>query len=185
MLLLFSVLIATCSGDGEDATNGGAGADTTEPALDDGNGGNGDSAGDGGSPGSGSATLTIGDESWSFDDVRCGFSQEETFLRKQSFYLSAFGETAEGVRIELSATILDEQEDGRYEGDGVSYVVSLVDAEDDENPTLNWVSITGLFSEVEPVILVDGKNVTADTTFTDHVTITGDKIPGTLRATCP
>lgn len=50
---------------------------------------------------------------------------------------------------------------------------------------MNWVSLTGLFSEVEPVILVDGKNVTADTTFQDHVTISGEEIPGTLRATCP
>lgn len=50
---------------------------------------------------------------------------------------------------------------------------------------MNWVSLTGLFSEVEPVILVDGKNVTAETTFQDHVTISGEEIPGTLRATCP
>lgn len=150
-----------------------------------GNGGSGDSSGGGGSPGLGSATLTIGDESWSFDDVRCGFSQEETFLRKQSFYLSAFGETADGVRIELSATILDDQENGRYEGDGVSYAIILEDAQDYENPTLSWVSLTGLFGEVEPVIQVDGKNVTADTIFQDHVTISGDKIPGTLKAACP
>ena len=183
MLLLFSVLTAACSSDVEDAANGGADADASEPALDQGNSGNGGSGGADESQGSGNATLTIGDESWSFDNVRCGFSQEETFLRA-SFHLSAFGETAEGVRIELSAAILDKQEDGRYKGKGVSYVVSLVDAEDDENPTLNWTSITGLFGEVEPVILVEGKNVTADTTFTDYVTITGAKIPGTLQATC-
>ena len=185
MLLLFSVLTAACSSDGEDAANGGAGADASEPALDQGNSGDGGSGGAGESQGSGSATLTIRDESWSFDNVLCWFSQEETFLRKQSFLLSAFGETAEGVRIELSVAILDGQDDGRYEGKGVSYAVSLIDAEDDENPTLNWTSITGLFAEVEPVILVDGKNVTADTTFTDYVTITGAKIPGTLQATCP
>jgi hypothetical protein len=162
MLLLVCALISACSSESEDVGNG-----------------------DGGSPGSGSATLTIGDESWSFDEVRCGFSQEETFLPKQSFYLSAFGSTAEGVQIELSATILDEQEDGRYFGNGVSYAVSIVDAEDSESPTFEWVSLTGLFGEVEPVIQVDGKNVTADTSFRDHVTITGNEIPGTLRATCP
>lgn len=99
--------------------------------------------------------------------------------------MSAFGESADGVRIELNATILDDQNEGRYEGKGVSYVVGIEDVEDYENPTLNWVSLTGLFSEVEPVILVDGKNVTADTTFQDHVTISGEEIPGTLRATCP
>jgi hypothetical protein len=149
------------------------------------NSSHGNSGVSGGSPGSGSATLTIGDESWSFDDVRCGFSQEETYLPMQSFVLSAFGETATGIRIELSAVILDDQRAGRYEGKGVSYAVSLFDAVDDENPALNWASLTGLFWEVEPVIKVDGKNVMANTTFQDNVTLSGDKIPGTLQATCP
>ena len=109
MLLLFGVLITACGSDGGDA----------------GNGGNGDSGAGGGSQGSGSATLSIGDESWSFSTVLCGFSQEETFHPKQSFYLSAFGETAEGVRIELNAAILDDKNEGRYEGKGVSYAVGI------------------------------------------------------------
>jgi len=189
MLVLFGVLIAACSSDSDDGGNDGNGTDATEPA-DDGDGGDAtepadDGDGDGGSSGSGSATLTIGDESWTFGDVFCAFSQEETFLRSQSFTLSASGETAEGVRIELTAGILDEQEDGRYEGDGVSYAVSVDDVDNSENPTLSWVSLSGLFVEVDPVIQVDGKNVTADTTFQDHVTITADEIPGTLQATCP
>jgi len=147
--------------------------------------GDGNGVGGGSLPGSGNATLTIGDESWSFDNVRCGFSQAETYLPVQSFVLNAFGETVTGIRIELSVTILDDQKDGRYEGKGVSFAVVLVDAEDDENPSLNWVSLTGLYHEVEPVIQVDGKNVTADTTFQDHVTPTGEEISGSLQATCP
>lgn len=192
MLVLFGVLIAACSSDSDDGGSDGDGADATEPAnggdgdatepADDGDG---DGGGDGGSPGSGNATLTIGDESWSFDDVVCAFSLEQTFIRKQSFTLSAFGETAEGVGIELTVAILDEQEDGRYERDGVSYGILLDDVDNSENPTLAWVSQAGLFGEVEPVILVDGKDVTSDTTFVDHVIITGEEIPGTLRATCP
>lgn len=169
MLLLYGALVTACNSDGEEA----------------GNSGNGKSGGDGGTPGSGSATLTIGDESWSFDKVLCGFSQEETFLPQQSFVLSAFGETAEGVRIELSVAILDDQNTGRYEGDGVSFGVFLNDGEDGDDHTLNWVSQIGLFGDVEPGIQVDGKNVVADMPFQDHVNITGEKIPGTLQALCP
>lgn len=198
MLLLFGVLMAACGGDGEDAGNGGDGADATEPA-DDGDGGGAteaaddgdgdapepadDGGGDGGG-GSGSATLTIGDESWSFDDVYCRFTQEETGDDRISFSLSGSGETAEGVPIQLNASIKDEQDDGRYDGDGVSYKVSVVDAEDFENPALKWISL--LFPrEGDSLLHVDGKNVTADMSFRDWVTGAVDGIPGTLQATCP
>jgi len=191
MLLVFGVLIAACSSDGDDGGNDGDGADATEPAnggdatepADDGDG---DGGGDGGSPGSGNATLTIGDESWSFDDVFCAFSPEESRNDRVSFTLAAFGETAEGVRIQLDATIQDPDEEGRYKGQGVIFSVSLDDVEDFENPSLGWLLLTGFFSEVDPVILVDGKNVTVDTIFDDALTDDViEEVPGTLRATCP
>ena len=188
MLLLFGVLIAACSSDSDDSGNDGNGADATEPADD----GGGDATeppddGDGGGGGgSGSATLTVGDESWSFDDVFCAFSPEESRNDRVSFTLSAFGETAEGVRTQLDATIQDPDEDGRYEGNGVIFSVSLDDVEDFENPSVGWSLLTGFFSEVDPVILVDGKNVTADTIFDDGLTDDViEEVPGTLRGTCP
>ena len=188
MLLLFSVLIAGCSSDSDDAGNDGDGADATEPA----NGGDatepaddsdGDGGEDGGSPGSGNATLTIGDESWSFS-VNCAFTQEETRSDRVSFSLSGSGETADGVPIQLNASIQDEQDDGRYEGDGVTYKASVADAEDTESPSVRWLSL--LFPmEGNSLVQVDGKNVTADMTFRDYVSRAVDEIPGTLEATCP
>ncbi len=186
MLLLFGVLIAACSSDSDDAGNDGDGADATEPAD---GGGDAtepadDGGGDGGSTGSGSATLTIGDESWSFSGVYCAFSQEETRSDRVSFFLSGSGETAEGVRLQLNASIEDEQDDGRYEGDGVTYKVSVVDAEDFENPAVRWISL--LFPmEGDSLLRVDGKAVTADMSFRDHVSGAVDEIPGTLQGTCP
>ena len=126
MLILLGVVTAACSSDSDDSGNDGDGADATEPAGDGGDGdatepaddgdGDGDGGGDGGSTGSGSATMTIGDESWSFSDVYCAFSQEETGSDRVSFFVSGFSETAEGVRIQLDASIQDEHDDGRYEG---------------------------------------------------------------------
>lgn len=192
MVLLFGVLIAGCSGDGDDAGDDGDGAEATEPAdgdtgdatepADDGDG-DGDGGGDDGS-GSGSATLSIGDESWSFSDVYCAFTQEETRSERVSFYLSGSGETAEGVRIELNASIEDEQNDGRYKGDGVTYKVSVVDVADFENPAVRWLSL--LFPmEDSSLLQVEGKNVSADMTFRDYVTGAVDEILGTLEGTCP
>jgi len=130
--------------------------------------------------------LTVGDDSWSFDDVFCAFSPEEARNDRVSFTLAAFGETAEGVRIQLDATIQDPDEEGRYKGQGVIFSVSLDDVEDFENPALGWLLLTGFFSEVDPVILVDGKTVTVDTIFDDALTDdVSEEVPGTLRGTCP
>ena len=145
MLLLFGVLIGACGSDSDDAGNDGDGAEATEPAN---NGGDatepaddGDGGGGGGSTDLGSATVTIGDESWSFS-VYCAFTREETRSDRVSFSLSGSGETAEGVPIQLNASIQDEQDDGRYEGDGVTYKASVADAEDTENPSVRWLSLT-------------------------------------------
>ena len=188
MLLVFGMLIAACTSDDDDGGNDGDGADATEPA----NGGGeatepaDDGDGDGGSQGSGSATLAIGNDSWSFDDVFCAFSPEDAGNDRVSFTLSAFGETAEGVRIQLDATIQDPDEAGRYEGNGVIFSVSLDDVEDFANPSVGWLLLTGFFTEVDPVILVDGKTVTVDTIFDDALTDDViEEVPGTLRGTCP
>jgi len=190
MLLLFGVLIAACSSDSDDGDNDGNGAEATEPADDGGDatepaddGGDGDGGGGEGATELGSATLTIGDESWSFS-VSCAFTREETRSDRVSFSLSGSGETAEGVPIQLNASIQDEQDDGRYEGDGVTYKASVADAEDFENPSVRWLSL--LFPmEGNSLLQVDGKNVTADMTFRDYVSGAVDEIPGTLEATCP
>ncbi len=196
MLLLFGVLIAACSSDSDDTGNGGAETDApTEPA-DDGNGdgdatdppgdGDGDGDGDGGSPAASSATLTVGSESWSFDVTACSFPNEQSGSGQISFRMSGVGETTDGAPVRLQATIQDIQSEGRHEGDGVIHIVEMVDAEDAENPALGWISSVEIFEELEPVINVDGKNVTADTTFDDRLTATEfEDVPGTLVAACP
>jgi len=187
MLVLFGVLIVACSSDGDDAGNDGDGAEATEPADDGGDAtepaDEGDGGGGSGATELGSATVTIGDESWSFS-VNCAFTREETRSDRVSFSLSGSGETAEGVSIQLNASIQDERDDGRYEGDGVTYKASVADAEDFENPSVRWLSL--LFPmEGNSLLQVDGKNVTADMTFRDYVSGAVDEIPGTLEATCP
>jgi len=166
-------------GDGGSDGDGDGGSDGDGDGDGDGNGdgdGDGNGDGDGGSPGSGSATLTIGGEAWSFDDVICVFSPEEAGNDFTSFSLSAPGETAEGVQTLLQATILDK-------GNVATYSVSVVDAEDFDNPTLGWSSP---HNPEGPLIKVDGKNVTADTTFDDQLTDDViEEVPGTLHGTCP
>ena len=60
----------------------------------------------------------------------------------------------------------------------------MVDIEDFESPALRWISL--LFPmEGDSLLQVDGKSVTAEMAFRDHVTGAVDEIPGTLQATCP
>ena len=201
MLLLF-VVIAACSSDSDDTGNGGGDTDATEPADGggdgaDGNGdangdgdanGNGDANGDGdgGSSGSNSATLTVGSESWSFDVTSCTFTNEESRSDQISFRMSGVGETAEGVPIRLQATIQDIRSEGRYEGDGVIHGVEVRDIDDSESQALDWLSSVEIFAELDPVINVDGKNVTAETTFDDLLTVGEfEDVPGALVAVCP
>lgn len=188
MLLLVGALAAACSSD-DDADTGDSDPTATaiEPADDGDADGDGDDDGNsGGASGSGNATLTIGDESWSFDDIFCAFSPEESRNDRVSFTLSAFGETVEGVRMQLDATIQDPDEQGRYEGEGVIHSVSLDDVEDFENPTVSWTALTGFFSVSDSPIQVDGKNVTAEATFDDGRTDdTIEEVAGNLVATCP
>ena len=197
MLLLFGVLFAACSSDSDDGGNGDAEASATEPA-DDGDGDatetpdDGDATetpDDGGSSGSDSATLTVGDESWSFGVSSCASPNEESGSGQISFRLSGTGETDDGVAVRLQATIQDIQSEGRLQGDGVIHIVEMVevtDAGDPGDPVFGWISSVEIFDGLEPVINVDGKEITADTTFDDKLTAGEfEDVPGTLLASCP
>jgi hypothetical protein len=134
--------------------------------------------------GSGQATLTIGDDSWTFDGPYCAFGTEETQNDRVSFSSGAFGEV-EGHRAQLDASIQDPQEQGRYEGDGVIYSVSLNDVEDFENPVVGWSSISGLAGASDTVFNVDGKHVTVEASFDNELTDDLEGVSGTLDLTCP
>ena len=126
----------------------------------------------------GSMTLTVGEESWSFEDVFCAFSPEEAGNESVSFFVTTI---ANGLQPD--ASIIDNTGEGRYEGDGVIQSISIHDIEDFENPTVAYSAenfITG-----EPLIFIDGKSITGGGNFDDERTDEIEEIPGTLEASCP
>ena len=193
--LALSVVALACSSGGDDdaGDNGDQPAATTEAPDGDGDGDqptattdadDGDGSGSGNGTGAGNALLTIGDESWSFDDIFCAFSPEEAGNARVSFFVSSFGESSTGARTQLDATIQDPAQEGRYDGENVIKTVSLNDVEDFENPSVDWSSISG-FSIAELDFQVDGKNVAVSAAFNDGTTDDIETVPGTLIATCP
>ena len=86
--------------------------------------------------------------------------------------------------VQLDATIQDTEEQGRYRGDGVIHIISIDDISDLENPAVGWSS--GLFGNKGDIIQVDGKSVTAETTFDNSLTDDViEETSGTLEGTCP
>ena len=139
-------------------------------------------ADDAGGSGSGGATLTIGSESWTFANVHCTLSPQEA--GSPSFTMQGSTETADGVRVHLDAVIQDPKGEGRYAGDGVIHIIGIVDS---KNLAVGWSSMKGgMFGHTPDTIQVDGKSVTAETTFDNTLTNDVDeKTPGKLEGVCP
>lgn len=167
--MLIIALIASGCGDDEGGNGGGGGMNGT--------------GGTGGSPaGSGSATLTIGDDTWEFDSFSCAFGYDATQSDVFSFSGSVTQEDSDGVLVQLSVDIMDDSGEERYEGVGVVYGVELDDIENFENPTVDWQA-RGPADEI--VVRIDGNQVTAEGTFDDGLTeLQLEEVPGTLNATC-
>ena len=126
----------------------------------------------GGEDGAGGATLTIGDETWTFDGV--DFCGKPASPDTSSFVLIAkLGEW------QLIAEVVDDSGAQRLEGDGVYDMISF---QNNSDPTLSWLA--NLEAAEVKFIVIDGSSVTANTTF-DAVTGLSDDTPGTLEATCP
>ena len=126
----------------------------------------------------GSATLTIGDQTWEFDNFLCAFGHEATQSSTFSFTTNSSGEF-DGVRVQMQATIEDQDSAGRYEGAGTVHRIDFDDVSDFENPSLSWAMNT------PDAISIDGYEVTANGTFDDQLTDgVQEAIPGTLQATC-
>jgi hypothetical protein len=160
------------------------GAEATPAASED--AGSGDQPGQ--PAGGGSATLTIGDQTWEFTGFMCAFGHEETQSAVYAFSSNAFGVHSTGARVQMQANIRDESGQGRYEGDGIVYEISLDDIADFENPSVSWSSSN---SELFPgagsgdaVVRIDGKHVTAEGKFDDGRTDAIETVAGTLDATC-
>jgi hypothetical protein len=117
------------------------------------------------SQGGGSATLTVGDQTWTFDSVLCAFGEEMIGQEGAVFNLSSIQDG-----LQMYASI-----------DSFGHSVSLDDIEDFQNPS---VSLSSAFGAGE-FIQLDGKNVSAEIGFMDGTTDDFAEIPGTFTATCP
>lgn len=122
--------------------------------------------------GGGSATLTVGDQTWTFDSVLCAFGEDQIGQEGAEFNLSAIQDG-----LQLYASI-----------DSYGHVVTLDDIQDFENPSVSLEAGGPLASMVggeEDFIVLDGKNVSASTLFVDGLADQPEGIEGTLEATCP
>ncbi|PKQ25577.1 MAG: hypothetical protein CVT64_09150 [Actinobacteria bacterium HGW-Actinobacteria-4] len=79
-----------------------------------------------GNGGSGEVSLTIGDETWEFDNLLCVTGLEANESDVFAFVAYARGEAADGSRIEFLAEIGDNSGQGRLEGDGVVSYINLI-----------------------------------------------------------
>jgi hypothetical protein len=122
--------------------------------------------------GQGSATLTIGDDTWAFDRVRCAFGEEQIRQEGAVFVLSA---TGDGLQLMVSI-------------DSWGHIITLDDIADFANPSLGWSAgdpVHRLFADAGDFISLDGTRVSATADFRDTVSGAFEFTPGELRAVCP
>lgn len=117
------------------------------------------------SQGGGSATFTVGDQTWTFDSVLCAFGEEMIGQEGAVFNLSSIQDG-----LQMYASI-----------DSFGHSVSLDDITDFANPSVSFASSFDAGEFIE----LDGKNVSAETGFMDNTSDNFDQTPGTFTATCP
>lgn len=174
-LVFFAIFTVTACGNSGDDSNSGA-----------------DAAPGGGDRGS--ATLTIGDDIWEFDNFSCYVGTDETQSNVYSFNSNSI-QTFDGTRVQMQAEIRDDSEQGRLEGDDLIFVVYINDIEDFENPAINFESTN---EENEALVeaglappsgntqvTLDGDSVSASGEFDDKLTEDDFTLfAGTLEGTC-
>ena len=141
----------------------------------------------GGEQGDGTATLTIGGDTWRFDNFLCVFGHEANESDEYVFVSYAEGEHTTGAGIQLFVQVRDDTSQGRYEGDGVVYEIEMFDSDDFENPSVHVLATSDpSYGDMNALVSVDGDAVTAEGTFFDDATFgTGAAgTPGTVDATC-
>lgn len=122
--------------------------------------------------GGGSATLTVGDRSWTFDNVLSAFGEAEIGQAGAEFVLSSIQDG-----FQLYASI-----------DSFGQSVTLNDIEDFQNPSVSLTAgsfTTAITGGPEEFIEVNGKEIRAGAPFVDDLADSSDGIDGTLEATCP
>jgi multidrug efflux pump subunit AcrA (membrane-fusion protein) len=122
--------------------------------------------------GGGSAVLTIGDTTWTFDSVLCAFGPDEIGQEGAEFVLSALQDD-----LQLYVSI---DEFGHY--------VSIDDIENFDDPSVSMTAddtAASLNGADEFLVELDGKRATAEGFFIDYSTDGLEGTEGTLEATCP
>lgn len=113
--------------------------------------------------GGGEATLVVGDQTWTFSPVLCAFGEQQIGQEGAEFVLSS---QQDGMQMYASI-------------DSFGHLVSLNDIEDFENPRVDLTSLG------DGVIIVDGKQISAEADFADCTAEDGATISGSFAATCP
>lgn len=113
--------------------------------------------------GGGTATLVVGDQTWTFDSVLCAFGEEQIGQEGAVFNLSSI---QEGMQMYASI-------------DGFGDSVSLNDIEDFENPSVDLNAFGDDF------LVLDGKSVSGETDFIDGTSDDYTPIHGSFEGTCP
>lgn len=125
----------------------------------------------------GSATFTVGDETWTFDTFRCGFGTDETGNDEITFVGQATSES-DGKRIYIDAT--------RFDRDNVITDVLTFEIGDPGDLETQWSTAFG--DEDEFLVIDEPNGVSAETGFVDEAgetsPVSQDRIPGTLEAIC-
>ena len=114
--------------------------------------------------GGGLATVTVGDQSWTFSPVLCAFGPEEIGQEGAEFVLSSIND---GAQMYFSI-------------DQFGHSISIDDVTNFENPSVSIASFGG-----EDKIVVDGKNFSGAADFLDNTTDSFETTPGTFSGTCP
>lgn len=121
--------------------------------------------------GGGGATLTVGEETWSFDSVLCARGEDEIGQEGAEFVLSAL---KDGLQLYVSI-------------DSFGHSVSLNDIQDFENPSVSLSAdpfTAQMTGNPEEFIELSGDSVGARVVFVDD-TADGATVDGVLEAACP
>lgn len=113
----------------------------------------------------GSATVTVGNTTWTFDSALCAVGEEAIGQEGAEFVLSSI---QDDVQFYLSI-------------DSYGHRASVDDIADQDDPSvvLSTADASGEF------IQVDGTRVTGEADFVDYTTDSLEGIPGSFEATCP
>lgn len=113
--------------------------------------------------GGGGATLTVGDETWTFDSLLCAFGPDEIGQEGAEFVVSSL---QDGTQFYVSI-------------DSFGHSVSLDDIENFADPSVS------LRSTGDDFIVLDGKNFSGAAEFMDGTTDSFETTSGTFSGTCP